>query len=226
MSRRIVIVDDEQDILALLGYNLQREGYEVLVARNGRQALEEARRLPDLILLDVMMPGMDGFEVARRLKQNSATARIPILFLTARTGEVDEVVGLELGAEDYIVKPVSIPKLLARIRAVFRRLDGPPPTTIDIMRIGPIEIDTARHLIRVDGREVSFTKKEFDLLAQLASRSGSVLTREALLDSVWGDDIHIIDRTVDVHIRRIREKLGKHANIIETVTGVGYKARP
>src|SRR3990172_9914310 len=161
MTRRILIVDDEQDILALLRYNLQREGYEVQAARNGRQALEEARGLPDIILLDVMMPEMDGFEVARRLKQDSTTSRIPLLFLTARAGEIDEVVGLELGAEDYIVKPVSIPKLLARIRAVFRRIEGPPAaTSSDILRIGPIEIDAASHVIRGDGREVSFTKKK------------------------------------------------------------------
>ncbi len=226
MTRRILIVDDEQDILALLRYNLQREGYEVQAAMNGRQALELARGLPDLILLDILMPEMDGFEVARRLKQDSTTSRIPVLFLTARTGEIDEVVGLELGAEDYIVKPVSIPKLLARIRAVFRRLEGPSAIGSGVIRLGPIEIDTASYVVRVDAREVPFTKKEFDLLAQLASRSGGVLSREALLDSVWGNDIHIIDRTVDVHIRRIREKLGKHADIIETVKGVGYRARP
>ncbi|MBI2838923.1 MAG: response regulator transcription factor [Acidobacteria bacterium] len=225
MTRRILIVDDEQDILALLRYNLQREGYEVQAAIDGRQAIEQARGLPDLILLDILMPEMDGFEVARRLKQGSTTSRIPVLFLTARAGEIDEVVGLELGAEDYIVKPVSMPKLLARIRAVFRRLEGPPVIGSGVIRLGPIEIDTASYVVRVDAHEVPFTKKEFDLLAQLASRSGSVLTREALLDSVWGNDIHIIDRTVDVHIRRIREKLGKHADIIETVKGVGYRAR-
>ena len=219
-----MVVDDEKDILSMLSYNLEKEGYRVTAVRTGKAALSSARDLPDLILLDVMMPEVDGLEVARRLKQDPATRSVPIVFLTARGGEIDEVVGLELGAEDYIVKPVSIPKLLARIRAIFRRREAAEPPQRPL-RFADVEIDPASYRITAGGTEVALTKKEFDILAHLAGRAGKVVTREALLDALWGDDVHVVDRTVDVHIRKIREKLGERADWIETVKGVGYRIR-
>jgi len=225
MAKHILVVDDERDILTLLSYNLEKEGYRVTTARTGIAALKEARTSPDLVLLDVMMPELDGLEVARRMKQDPVTAAIPIIFLTARGSEIDEVVGLELGAEDYLVKPISIPKLLARIRAVLRRRVQSEAPTLQTLRVGEVEICPDHHSVCASGRDVNLTKKEFDILHMLASKPGHVFTREALLDTVWGDDVHVIDRTVDVHIRKIREKLGPSADLVETVKGVGYRMR-
>ncbi|MEW6363337.1 MAG: response regulator transcription factor [Acidobacteriota bacterium] len=224
MAKHILVVDDEKDILSMLSYNLEKEGYRVTAVGAGKAALSRARDLPDLILLDVMMPEVDGLEVARRLKLDPLTRSIPVVFLTARGSEIDEVVGLELGAEDYIVKPVSIPKLLARIRAIFRRHETaePPPHPL---RFADVEIDPSSYRITAGGMDVALTKKEFEILAHLAARPGKVVTREALLDALWGDDVHVVDRTVDVHIRKIREKLGRRADWIETVKGVGYRIR-
>lgn len=225
MAKHLLVVDDEKDIRSLLSYNLEKEGYRVTLAGNGTQAIREARALPDLILLDVMMPDLDGLDVARRLKQDEATKSIPFVFLTARGSELDEVVGLELGAEDYIVKPISIPKLLARIRAIFRRREKQAGSPEAVMRFGEIEIDPAKFSVKVAGQDVAFTKKEFEILAYLGTRPGGVFSREALLDAVWGGDVHVIDRTIDVHIRKIREKLGERAGLIETVKGVGYRLK-
>ena len=227
MGKAILIVDDEADILEMLQYNLEKEGYTVLTARNGKSALEQVKHKPDLILLDVMMPEMDGWEVCRRLKQDPKTAAIPVLFLTARGTEVDEVIGLELGAEDYIVKPISMRKLLARVRAVLRRhealTDGSP--VADIIRINGLEINVPNYTVTVDARGVTLARKEFETLVYLVRHRGRVISRETLLNVVWGENVHVVDRTVDVHISKIREKLGSRGDLIETVKGVGYRVR-
>ncbi len=221
-SKKILVVDDEQDIVDLLKYNLQKEGYTVLTARNGEDALEQARHLPQLILLDVMMPELDGYEVLKKLKKDEKTSAIPIIFLTARGTEIDEVLGLELGADDYVVKPVSIPKLIARIKNVLRK-EGVIPQEQGTIILGVIEISPSRHRVMVDGQEIFFPKKEFEVLTYLARYPDQVINRERLLNAVWGSDVRVVDRTVDVHIRKIREKLGKHADRIETIKGIGYR---
>lgn len=227
MTKTILVVDDEKDIVDLLKYNLQKEGYQILTASNGKQALERAEQKPDLILLDVMMPEYDGWEVFKRLKKNGATANIPVIFLTAKGSEIDEVVGLELGADDYIVKPISIPKLIARIKAAFRKREQGEGIPVEhaSKKIGVIEIFPDRHVVHVNKKEVFFPKKEFQILLYLATRSGTVVNRETLLNAIWGSDVYVVDRTVDVHIRKIREKLGKYAEYIDTIKGVGYRMR-
>ena len=206
--KTILIVDDEKDIVDLLKYNIQKEGYSVLTARNGKQALEQAQQQPHLILLDVMMPELDGWQVVKKLKANPKTTEIPIVLLTAKGSDVDEVLGLELGADDYIVKPVSIPKLLARVRTIFRKQET--KTTADTaISVGDIEILPSEHIIRTDAKEVFFPKKEFEVLAHLAKYAGQVVRRESLLNAVWGSDVLVVDRTIDVHIKSLRRKLGR-----------------
>ncbi|HLF14697.1 MAG TPA: response regulator transcription factor [Bacteroidota bacterium] len=220
----ILVVDDDRDIVDLVKYNLRKEGYNVLIARNGAAALEQANQMPDLVILDVMMPEVNGWEVVKRLKSGVKTSAIPIIFLTAKGSEVDEVLGLELGADDYLVKPISIPKLLARVRSIFRKRD-PGRAEREHIVVGAIEILPDQHLIRIDGREIFFPKKEFDVLLYLAEREGRAVSRETLLNAVWGSDTLVVDRTVDVHIAKIRDKLGKHAGYVETIKGVGYRLR-
>lgn len=226
MPKRILIVDDEQDILDLLRFNLENEGYETITATDGLQALESAKSRPDLIILDVMLPGKDGWEVMRELRQSTLTQKIPVIFLTAKAGEIDEVVGLELGADDYIVKPISMRKLLARVKAVFRKA-LPTATEEDMpMRFGAVEINLLNYAVTIAGKSVPFTKKEFELLVYLAKRPGRVITRDTLLNEIWGDNVVVIDRTIDVHIRKIREKLGEeNMHLIETLKGVGYRLK-
>ncbi len=223
----ILIVDDEKDIVELVRYNLQREGYHVLTADNGKDALSLSERRPSLILLDVMMPAMNGLEVLRQLKSRPATAGIPVVFLTAKGSEVDEVIGLELGADDYIVKPISIPKLIARVKAVLRKSESRRPSEQPgkEYRAGVLHIQPALHLVHIEGKETFFPKKEFEILTYLAAHEGEVITREGLLNAVWGRDVYVVDRTVDVHIRKIREKLGRYADYIETIKGIGYRFR-
>lgn len=221
----ILIVDDDKDIVDLLKYNLVKEGYAVLTARDGVSALEQAAQRPDLIILDVMMPGLNGWEVIKKLKAHPTTASIPTVFLTAKSSEVDEVVGLELGADDFLLKPISIPKLLARVRAIFRKRAG-ASLIRDNISVGAVEILTEQHLVLIDGEEVFFPRKEFEVLLYLAHREGKAVNRETLLDAIWGTDAHVGDRTVDVHIAKIREKLGKHSDYVETIKGVGYRFRP
>jgi two-component system alkaline phosphatase synthesis response regulator PhoP len=226
MAKRILLVDDEQDILDLLKYNLEAEGYETRTATDGLQALELAQSSPDLIILDVMLPGKDGWEVIRQLRQNESTKHIPVIFLTAKGGEVDEVVGLELGADDYIVKPISIRKLIARVKTVLRKKTPGMPELEGPLRFGEIEINTLNYSVKVAGKAVAFTKKEFEVLVYLAKRPGRVVTRDTLLNEIWGDDVVVIDRTIDVHIRKIREKLGEdNMHLIETIKGVGYRLK-
>ncbi|RMF52972.1 MAG: DNA-binding response regulator [Bacteroidetes bacterium] len=221
----ILIVDDEDDILDLLRYNLQREGFAIRMARDGLEALEQARTAPpDLFILDIMMPRMDGIEVCRRLRQDAHLRHIPIMMLTARSEEDDHVKGLDVGADIYLTKPISIPVLLSQTRALLRgarRYERPP----DLLRIHDLAIDRDRYLVyrERDGEteELRFPRKEFELLRFLAAHPGKVFSRQALLDEVWGRDVYVVDRTVDVHVRKIREKLGN--DYIETVKGVGYR---
>jgi two-component system, OmpR family, alkaline phosphatase synthesis response regulator PhoP len=227
MKKRILVVDDERDIVDLITYNLTREGYDVLSASNGREALTAAAGGMDLVILDLMMPVMDGLEACRQLKNNPSTTGIPVIFLTARSGELDEILALELGADDYIQKPISPRKLVARVKALFRRLDHPAEESPAqaVVKTGRLEINRLTYTVLLDGHEVFFPRKEFEILFLLASHPGRVYTREALLNSIWGTDVLVLDRTVDVHIRKIREKLGEDDASIETVKGVGYRFR-
>jgi two-component system alkaline phosphatase synthesis response regulator PhoP len=228
MKQKILIADDERDIIDFLKYNLEKEGFDVLTAKNGIEAVAQSKKNPNLILLDVMMPEMDGLEVVRTLKKNSATAKIPVIFLTARGSEVDEVVGLELGADDYIIKPISIPKLMARIKLTLRKKSTTKEDNgvdTEILRHGIIEINRSHYKVYVSKKEVFFPKKEFEVLTFLVRNAGKVVTRETLLSQIWGSDVYVIDRTVDVHIRKIREKLGNNADYIDTIKGVGYRMK-
>jgi two-component system alkaline phosphatase synthesis response regulator PhoP len=227
MQKTILVVDDEKDIVEMLQYNLEKEGYKVVTARNGKQALEQAKRSVDLILLDIMMPEMNGLDVLRELKRNEKTKSVPVLFLTAKSSEIDEVIGLELGAEDYIMKPISMKKLIARVRATLRRgvSAGLSTESSDIIRIDDLEINVPNYSVTISSKPLVFPKKEFETLVYLVRHRGRVISRDVLLNAVWGEGVFVVDRTVDVHIRKIREKLGKYADIIETVKGVGYRCR-
>lgn len=227
-KERILLVDDEPDIVALLEYNLRQAGYVVVSARDGTAALAEIRRQPpDLILLDLNLPDIPGTEVCRRLRRDAATSAIPIMMITARGEEIDRVVGFELGADDYVVKPFSPRELVLRVGAVLRRTSVPPAAALPSERIavGPLLIDVPRHRVLVEGEEVTVTALEFKLLLDLASRRGRVQSREDLLERVWGYAPGIETRTVDTHIKRLREKLGSARDVIETVRGVGYRLR-
>jgi DNA-binding response OmpR family regulator len=220
--RTIVIVEDDEDIADSIRYNLEREGFRVRVATTGEAALNLILdRPPNMILLDLNLPHMSGFEMCRRLRSESITARVPILILTARTDESDKVLGLNLGADDYITKPFSMRELMARVNAVLRRADG-VETDRPIYDNGQLVIDPSTFSVRCMGREVRLTRKEFALLSELARNQGRVMTREVLLDRVWGLTYYGDSRTLDVHIRRLRQKLGD-PSLIETVTGIGYR---
>jgi DNA-binding response OmpR family regulator len=224
---RILIVEDDPDIALSLRLKLERDGgYEVDTFADGASGMREALgRPPDLVLLDVNLPGMDGFEVLRRLRKEPATSAMPIIMLTARIDESDRVAGLEFGADDYITKPFSPKEALARVRAVLRR-SGRQDDVAETLADAPLRVDVAARSARVDERDLGLTRKEFDLLAELLRQRGRVLTRERLLESVWGYDYPGETRTVDVHVRRLRQKLGTPVDErIETVVGVGYRYR-
>lgn len=225
MQKKILVVDDEKDIVDLLKYNLTKEGYQVVSASDGKRAVELANNLPDLILLDIMLPEIDGLEVIKIIRYNKPTQNIPIILLTAKGTEMDEVIGLELGADDYIVKPVSIPKLLARIKLIFKRLEDKKISPKEEIQFGAITINKIKHVVLINKQEVFFPKKEFEVLHYLAEHAGRVVNRETLLNTIWGSDVYVIERTVDVHIRKIREKLGKYGDYIETIKGVGYRLK-
>lgn len=217
----ILIVDDEADLLDLIEYNLEKEGYNVIKAENGQDGIKLARKFnPDLIILDIMMPKMTGIEVCKVLKEDPVLKIRPVIFLTARGDEKTEIEGLEMGADDFLSKPISTSKLVSRIRTVLRRV-GDIEESEPVMKVGDLIIDRARYLVIRNGEEFQLPRKEFEVLSYLAARKGKVLDRQTLLNEVWGNNIFIIDRTVDVHIRKIREKLGEH--YIETVKGVGYR---
>ena len=217
----ILIVDDEADLLDLIEYNLEKEGYNVLKAENGQDGIKLARKHnPDLIILDIMMPKMNGIEVCKVLKEDPVLKIRPVIFLTARGDEKTEIEGLEMGADDFLSKPISTSKLVSRIRTVLRRV-GDVEEADPVMKVGDLTIDRGRYLVIRNGEEFQLPRKEFEVLSYLAARKGKVLDRQTLLNEVWGNNIFVIDRTVDVHIRKIREKLGDH--YIETVKGVGYR---
>ncbi|HEU0264098.1 MAG TPA: response regulator transcription factor [Geobacterales bacterium] len=221
--KRILVVEDEQDLAALLQFNLEKEGYGVTVAHDGLLGLQEARRiLPDLVLLDLMLPGMMGIDVCKTLKREGKTAHVPILMLTARGEEIDRVVGFEVGADDYLVKPFSTRELLLRIRAILRR-HGRDDSPATFLAIGNIQIDQEGHRVTVEGEEVGLTTIEFKLLLTLAERSGRVQSRDTLLQDVWGYNYVGDTRTVDTHVTRLRTKLGDAGELIKTVRGFGYK---
>jgi two-component system phosphate regulon response regulator PhoB len=224
---RILLVEDEPDIAEVLQYNLEKEGFQVELARRGDTGLEAIRREPpDLIVLDLMLPGIDGLELTRLLKRDGATSRLPIVMLTARSEEVDRIVGLELGADDYIPKPFSPREVVLRVKAVLRRRQPEEEDGNERIEVGGIQLDISGHQLRVRGQEVPLTATEFRLLRLLLERGGRVQTRGQLLSDVWGYAEDIDSRTVDTHIRRLRRKLGPEADRIETVIGVGYRLRP
>ena len=223
--KKILLVDDEVDILEFLKYNLEQEDFEVLVSSDGKDALKKLSQNPDLIVLDIMMPEMDGFELYQKIKSDKSSQDIPIIFLTAKSGETDEIKGLDLGASDYIQKPISPKKLIARIKSNLRKTvpTDKKNVEVEILKIGPLEIDVEKFSVRIDSKNKFFPRKEFQLLYFLASNPGKVMKRETLLKEIWGNDVYVIDRTIDVHIRKVREKLDKHSEIIETIKGVGYR---
>lgn len=228
MKIKVLVVDDEKDIVDLLKYNLEKENeFEVITAYNGKEALDILQsEKPALILLDIMMPELNGFEVCKRLKTEPATMKIPVIFLTAKENEIDEIVGLELGADDYIQKPISPRKVMARIKSVLRRsnIDAENMQQIEeIVRFRNLEVDSVSHSVKINKKEVFFPKKEFQLLHFLLSNKGRVFSREILLNQIWGENIYVIDRTIDVHIAKVREKLGEYADYIETIKGLGYR---
>jgi len=227
MASRVLIVEDERDIRDLVLFHLEREGFQVSSASSGEEALRQVRHAsPDLVLLDLMLPAMGGLEVCRKLRQDPATAALPIVMLTAKGDEVDRVLGLELGADDYIVKPFSPKELLARVRAVLRRAKPAPGAAA--IAIGALAIDPGTRKVTVQGAPLTLTHKEFELLSALADAQGRVLSREFLLDRVWGYSRagEIESRTVDVHVRRLRVKLGPEGRRILTVKSVGYRLDP
>ena len=227
MASRVLIVEDERDIRDLVLFHLEREGFQVSSASSGEEALRQVRHVsPDLVLLDLMLPAMGGLEVCRKLRQDPATVALPIVMLTAKGDEVDRVLGLELGADDYIVKPFSPKELLARVRAVLRRAK-PAPGAAPIA-IGALAIDPGTRTVTVQGAPLTLTHKEFELLSALADAQGRVLSREFLVDRVWGYSRagEIESRTVDVHVRRLRVKLGPEGRRILTVKSVGYRLDP
>ena len=218
---KILLVDDEQDIIDLVRYNLEKEDFEVFTAANGKQALEVAKaEIPDLILLDVMMPEMDGMEACNELRQLPDLSHVIIAFLTARSEDYSQIAGFDAGADDYITKPIKPRVLVSRVKALLRRGPGKDEGANSVPSKG-IVIDKERYIVFKDGQELTLPKKEFELLSLLMSQPGRVFTRESILSSVWGNDVIVGDRTIDVHIRKLREKLGD-ANF-KTVKGVGYK---
>ena len=217
----ILIADDDPDILELLEYNLKSDGYKVMTAHNGKKALQFAEdKIPDLIILDVMMPEMDGFETCMRFKQNPKLKEIPVIFLTAKVEEYSEIAGLDVGADDYITKPIKPRLLLSRIKAVLRRHQKSKPTE-KVLEVGEITINKEKYTVTLNNSEIILPKKVFELLVLLASKPGRVYTRDEIYSSIWGIDTIVGDRTIDVHIRKLRKALGD--KYIKTIIGVGYK---
>lgn len=218
---KVLVVDDEEPILELLKYNLEKEGYEVKTASDGLKGIEIAKKfLPDVVLLDIMMPKMDGVETCRRIREIPEMEKTFVVFLTARSEEYSEIAAFDVGADDYITKPIKPRALMSRINALFRRDAKSAPST-GIIEIDDLTIDRTSYTVTVKGREVNLPKKEFELLFFLAQNPNKVLSREELLQHIWGSDVYVLARTVDVHIRKVREKIGE--DYITTIKGVGYK---
>ena len=218
---KILLVDDEPDILEFISYNLTKEGFDVFTSNNGRDAIKIAlKERPDLIILDVMMPDLDGIETCRVIRETPEMKDVLIAFLTARNEDYSQIAGFDAGADDYINKPIKPRVLISRVKALLRRA-GKTSASEDVLQVNGFTIDRERYLILKENQEINLPKKEFELIALLASKPGKVFTREDILKSVWGDDVVVGDRTIDVHIRKLREKLGD--NYIRTIKGVGYK---
>lgn len=225
MKTKILLVDDEKDIVEFLQYNLANEGFKVITAYNGQEALDRLTQKPDLIILDVMMPKMDGYETCAKIRAIDEFKNTPIIFLTAKSSELDEVHGLNIGADDFIQKPISPKKLIARVKSNLRKLENTQTENQSAgeLTIGPLVINRDKYEVTIKGKLVFFPKKEFEILFYLASNPGKVFDREKILSDVWGDEVFVVARTVDVHVRKIREKLDKYADLIETMKGVGYR---
>ncbi len=222
-NRSILVIDDEKDIQKLLQYNLEKEGYKVLSALSGEEGFETARlKKPDLVILDLMLPGMDGLEVCRLLSGAKETKAIPVIMLTAKGSEVDQVVGLELGASDYVAKPFSVKVLTARIKNIFRT-QRPKPSESAMIQEGVFVIDKDRMTFTIKDKPIVLTKLEFRILSFLMENKGKVFSRDKLLSGAWEGEAFVVDRTVDVHVKSIRRKLGKHRDKIETIRGSGYR---
>lgn len=224
MSRQTILaIDDEKDILKLLQYNLEKEGYQTLLAKSGEEGLELAKaKRPDLILLDIMMPGMDGLEVCKLLGADKDTKNIPVIMLTAKSSELDQVVGLEIGAADYVSKPFSVKVLLAKIKKMVRKASQ-TPSEEPVLKAGDLLLDKTRMSFTVKGKFIALTKIEFRILEFLMANRGKVFSRDKLLSGAWDGEAFVVDRTVDVHIKSIRKKLGKYRDMIETIRGTGYR---
>ena len=225
-GERVLVVDDEPDIVALVAYHLAKSGYRVATASSGTDALESVRReRPALVVLDLMLPGMSGYEVLEQLRANDATQDVAVLMLTARREEPDRIQGLSLGADDYLTKPFSPQELVLRVGAILRRVSAGGATSGDRLQLGPLQIDLGAHQVKVDGEAVDLTPTEFKLLLTLAERRGRVQARAHLLETVWEAAPDIQTRTVDMHVQRLRAKLGVAGDMIETVRGFGYRLR-
>jgi len=223
IKSKILIVDDEKDILELLKYNFEKEGYKTLSATSGEKAIEIAQSAkPDLIVLDLMLPGKNGLEVCRILKNQKPTSSIPIIMLTAKDSETDVVVGIEVGADDYITKPFSPKVVLAKIKAILRRLEE-KSKQVEEIKFGDLLINTEKHKVTIKNNPIDLTITEFRILEFLSKNPGKAFTRDQVLNNAWKDEPFIVDRAVDVHIRGLRKKLGKYSELIETVRGVGYR---
>ena len=221
----VLVIDDEKDLIELVTYNLGKEGYDVIAADDGQSGLDVARKhRPDLVVLDLMMPGLDGLQVCQRLRSDSRTGGVPIIMLTAKATEADRVVGLEFGADDYITKPFSPREVVARVKAVLRR-STPRPEDRQLIRCGDLSIDVSGHEVTYRGERIALTATEFRILEFLANRPGRVFSRDEIIDAALGNETAVFDRTVDVHITAIRRKLGSGGDQLETVRGFGYKFR-
>lgn len=224
MKYKILLVDDEKDIVEFLNYNLVQEGFDVIQAYNGVEALEIMHHNPDLVILDVLMPKMGGHEVCKHMRENPNYKDIPVIFLTAKGGESEEIQGLDLGADDFMQKPISPKKLIARVKSNLRRYEGRRNKEHDeIISVGPLNINREKFTVTLNGDNLILPKKEFEIIFYLAANPGKVFSREKILNDVWGNDVFVVERTVDVHVRKIREKLGEYSNLIETIKGVGYR---
>ena len=225
MKTKILLVDDEKDIVEFLQYNLEQEGFNVITAYDGKEALEKMSQKPDLLILDVMMPRMNGYEVCEKLRGTDEYKNIPIVFLTAKSSEIDEVHGLNIGANDFIQKPISPKKLIARVKSNLRKIETNQNelSQNQEITIGPLVINKEKYTVTLKGKHIVLPKKEFEILTYLASNPGRVFHRDKILSDIWGSDVFVVERTIDVHIRKIREKLGTFSELIETIKGVGYR---
>ncbi len=223
---KILLVDDEKDIVEFLQYNLEAEGFEVISAYDGEAALSQMKEMPDLVVIDVMMPKMNGYDVCKQIRLNELYDDIPVIFLTAKTSEFDELKGFDLGADDYIKKPISPKMLVARVKSKLKRSKSNEEKELQqssTISIGPLQINKDKYEVKLDGEQIILPKKEFSILYYLAKKPGKVFPRDQILNDVWGEDIFVVERTVDVHVRKIREKFGKYSDLIETIKGVGYR---